>query len=78
MHVISRKALREAARTHKDLEAPLDAWYRVAKKSAWGSLNDIRLENLDPAGSDELYHLAATARVTPMRMETDLFEGIDE
>jgi len=27
---------------HKDLEAPLEAWYRVAKKSTWVSLNDIR------------------------------------
>jgi LmbE family N-acetylglucosaminyl deacetylase len=30
------------------------------------------------AGDHELYHLAATAAVTPMRMETDLFEGIGE
>ena len=28
------------------------------------------------AGDDELYHLAATAEVTPMRMESNLFEGI--
>jgi len=42
LHVTSRKALREAARTHNDLEAPLEAWYRVAKKSTWVSLNDIR------------------------------------
>jgi len=27
---------------HNDLEAPLEAWYRVAKKSTWVSLNDIR------------------------------------
>jgi LmbE family N-acetylglucosaminyl deacetylase len=30
------------------------------------------------AGDHELFHLAATAQVTPMRMETDLFEGIEE
>jgi LmbE family N-acetylglucosaminyl deacetylase len=30
------------------------------------------------AGDDELYHLAATAEVTPMRMESDLFEGVSE
>jgi LmbE family N-acetylglucosaminyl deacetylase len=30
------------------------------------------------AGEDELFHLAATAEVTPMRMEADLFAGIRE
>ncbi len=30
------------------------------------------------AGDDELYHLAATAEITAMKMESDLFEGIDE
>ena len=30
------------------------------------------------AGSDELYHLAAAAEVTAMKMEADLFEGIAE
>jgi N-acetylglucosamine malate deacetylase 2 len=30
------------------------------------------------AGDDELYHLAATAEITPMRLETDLFEGVRE
>jgi mRNA interferase HigB len=42
VRVISRKALRDAAHIHNDLEAPLDVWYRVAKKSTWTSLNDIR------------------------------------
>ena len=28
------------------------------------------------AGDDELYHLAATAEITAMKMESDLFEGI--
>jgi LmbE family N-acetylglucosaminyl deacetylase len=30
------------------------------------------------AGDHELFHLAATAQVTPMRMETDLFAGVTE
>jgi mRNA interferase HigB len=34
--------LRDAARTHNDLEAPLDVWFKVAKKSTWTCLNDIR------------------------------------
>jgi LmbE family N-acetylglucosaminyl deacetylase len=29
-------------------------------------------------GTHELFHLAATAQVTPMKMESDLFEGIEE
>jgi len=42
VHVISRKALKEAARRHADLEAPLDTWYRTAKKAQWKSLADVR------------------------------------
>lgn len=42
MHVISRKKLREAALRHRDLEAALDVWFRVAKHSAWRSLADVR------------------------------------
>ncbi len=42
MHVISRKKLREAAAQHPDLEAPLDAWFRIAKKALWKSLLDVR------------------------------------
>lgn len=42
MHVISRKALKEAATRHADLEAPLDTWYRSAKKAQWKSLTDVR------------------------------------
>jgi mRNA interferase HigB len=32
----------EAARRHNDLLAPLDVWYRVAKKAAWKTLNEVR------------------------------------
>jgi len=42
VHVISRKALKEAATRHADLEAPLDTWYRSAKKAQWKSLTDVR------------------------------------
>jgi mRNA interferase HigB len=42
MHVISRKKLKEAAARHGDLEAPLDAWFRIAKKASCGSLADVR------------------------------------
>ena len=42
LHVISRKKLLEAATIHSDLIAPLDAWYRIAKKAEWRSLAEVR------------------------------------
>ena len=42
MHVISRKKLKEAAERHADLDVPLDAWFRIAKKARWKSLTDVR------------------------------------
>jgi len=42
MHVISRKRLKEAAQAHNDLAAPLDVWYRIAKKANWTSLAQVR------------------------------------
>ena len=42
MHVISRKKLLEAAEKHADLGAPLDIWYRIAKKAAWKNLMEVR------------------------------------
>lgn len=42
MHVISRKKLKEAAQRHRDLEGPLDAWFRIAKRAEWKGLADVR------------------------------------
>jgi len=42
MHVISRKRLKEAAQAYNDLAAPLDVWYRIAKKAKWTSLAQVR------------------------------------
>lgn len=42
MHVISRKKLKQAAALHGDLEGPLDAWFRIAKKALWRNLADVR------------------------------------
>ncbi len=42
MHVLSRKKLLEAAIEHSELYAPLDVWYRIAKKADWRSLEDVR------------------------------------
>ena len=42
MHVISRKRPLEAAERHAELAAPLDVWYRIAKRAVWRSLDDVR------------------------------------
>ncbi len=42
LHIISRKRLLEAANAHAGLGAPLDAWYRIAKKADWKSLAEVR------------------------------------
>lgn len=52
MHVISRKKLGQAATQHADLEAPLDAWFRIANKATWRDLVDVRktFSNADAIG----------------------------
>lgn len=42
MHVISRKRLKEAAQRHAELGAPLDVWYRIAKRSDWRNPDDVQ------------------------------------
>ncbi|MGO9229306.1 MAG: type II toxin-antitoxin system HigB family toxin [Bryobacteraceae bacterium] len=42
MHVISRKKLKEGAVRHPDVEAALDAWFRIAKHALWQDLTDVR------------------------------------
>jgi mRNA interferase HigB len=42
VHVISRKRLKEAALRHPELGTALDAWFRVAKKSSWHGLMEVR------------------------------------
>ena len=42
VRVISRRALREFADLYRDAETPLDDWYRIAKRTWWTSLVDVR------------------------------------
>jgi mRNA interferase HigB len=42
MHIISREKLLEAVRAHSDFAVPLDGWYRLAKKSRWKNLMEVR------------------------------------
>lgn len=42
MNVITRKRLRDFMAKHPDSSSALGSWYRVARKAAWGSLQDVR------------------------------------
>jgi mRNA interferase HigB len=42
VHIISRKQLKEAAVRHPDVEAALDVWFRITKRSLWQNLIDVR------------------------------------
>jgi len=42
LHVISRKALKEAAAKDSSLERPLTDWFRVASQAEWQSFVDVR------------------------------------
>jgi len=59
MHVISRRRLREAVERHGDLEGPLDAWFRIAKKASWKSLTHVRrtLPSADAVGKWTVFNI---------------------
>ena len=63
MHVISRKNLLEAVAVHADLSAPLDAWYRIATKAGWKSLQDVRktLPSADAVGMFTVFNIKGNA-----------------
>jgi mRNA interferase HigB len=63
VHVISRKKLLEAVAVHADLSAPLDAWYRIAKKAEWKSLRDVRrtLPSADAVGIFTVFNIKGNA-----------------
>jgi mRNA interferase HigB len=59
MHVISRKKLKEAVARHRELEAPLDAWFRIAKKAEWKNLAEVRktLSSADAVGKWTVFNV---------------------
>jgi mRNA interferase HigB len=63
VHVISRKALKEAAARYPDLEAPIDTWYRAAKKANWKSLTDVRqtYPHADAVGEYTVFNIKGNA-----------------
>lgn len=59
MHIIRRKKLKEAAVRRVELEGPLDAWFRIAKKAAWRSLADVRktVSSADAVGKWTVFNI---------------------
>ena len=59
MHVISRKKLLEAARTHGEIGESLDSWYRVAKKAEWKNLMEVKrvLPSADAVGKFAVFNI---------------------
>jgi mRNA interferase HigB len=55
--------LLRAAEEHGDLYAPLDAWYRIAKKAQWQSLEDVRmvLPSTDGVGRFTVFNIKGNA-----------------
>ena len=56
MRIISRKTLRGFWEKYPDAEAPLKAWYRVAKTAIWLTPTDIKAQyrNASFVGSDRV------------------------
>lgn len=63
MHVLSRKALKEAAGKHGDLEKPLDVWYRIVKRADWKNLSDVRVAfpTADAVGKYTVFNIKGNA-----------------
>jgi mRNA interferase HigB len=43
LHVITRRKLLEAGTLHPELAGPWDIWFRIAKRTKWKGLEDVRL-----------------------------------
>lgn len=42
MHVITRKRIREFAKTHKEAEGPLSVWYAIVSKTDFRSFAELK------------------------------------
>lgn len=54
MHVVSKRGLLLQAARHADALAPLLAWFQVARKANWESLQEVRR---DFPGADQVGHV---------------------
>jgi mRNA interferase HigB len=44
MRVVKRATLAEFGERHPDASEPLDRWYRIARRAAWQTLADVRVD----------------------------------
>jgi mRNA interferase HigB len=74
VHVISRKALKDAGTRHADVDASLDTWYRIAKKARWKSLTDVRktYAHADAVGEYTVFNLKGKAYRLIVKIEYEL------
>ena len=42
MRVVSRKAIRDAAASHSEWSASLNAWYKITRNADWKNFADVR------------------------------------
>ena len=63
LHVISRKKLLEAERSHPALGKPPDVWYRLTKKAEWTSLMEVRrvFPTADAVGKFTVFNIKGNA-----------------
>lgn len=56
MNVISRKTLVEFYEDHADAREPLETWYRISKKAAWTTFNEVQIAYpaADVVGDDRM------------------------
>jgi mRNA interferase HigB len=52
MRIVSRSAIREAASSHSEWAASLNAWYKIARDADWKNFADVRMawKNSDVVG----------------------------
>jgi mRNA interferase HigB len=74
VHVISRKALKDAGIRHPDVDASLDTWYRIARKAQWKSLTDVRktYAHADAVGGYTVFNIKGKAYRLIVKIEYEL------
>jgi mRNA interferase HigB len=71
MHVISRKALRDAEEKHADLKGPLGTWFKVAKKAEWKNIEEVRktYRDTDPVGPYTVFNIKGNSYRLVVKIE---------
>lgn len=60
MRIISRKAILGASARHREWEASLNAWYKIAKAANWNNFEQVRLswKNSDRVGKFVIFDIS--------------------